>query len=323
MDQKNTIDLVIKTILECNGIVYGGAVRDLICRDHFSKKFKQIGDANQYNDPNYMPELKDRLLIPTDIDAYIRIDDVEKLEQKLEELGFSTNIRITENNYHSCDQIEVHETIKLKSPSLDYIIKSVKKSLPPIITMNQEILNTIIKNYKKIKPIKIDLFITEKSFGPMEFMCNNLILTKHGFSVSEKFGKASFEIEPLKLKIIDQIINKKAIIPNGLKKNEINEFRVDKMIKKGYTIEGFSNFSYIQETYNGHCIICHDSVSSKKHYKMKCCDARFHTHCLIQAIEQNLNSVNNCQMCKKRLYKLEDDFTIIDKIYRNYKNCKK
>jgi hypothetical protein len=320
--------VIINLLLSCNGTIYGGAVRDIILRKHVEKKFKKKNSGisreeyiKLYNDRNYQKELVDRLLIPNDIDAYVDIIEYEKLMSVLDDSGFTTKEEVCEN-YPTESEFYTHIRLEIKSCSLKHVIHKIKSNLPKHLSFLFED-DSLVKKYKvftDMKPLYVDLFLLDdgdKTNDPFEFMCNNLIWNKHGFSVSKKLCENNnpFYNEIQKNQIIEQIHNKIAVIPLYPKMKKygcIHNLRVKKIIEKGYTIEGFANFSYINDnSYNGHCIICHDKFS-KKHYKMKCCDARFHTHCIVDMY--NSGTTNRCIMCMKSLNNFENDLIIFSKI---------
>ena len=72
----------------------------------------------------------------------------------------------------------------------------------------------------------------------------------------------------------------------------------------------FIEFStYNEENYSGNCVICMENVP-KSHYKLKCCDARYHIRCLYKAMTEgatNMCVTKQCLMCKKSVGAIEID----------------
>ena len=70
------------TASESGGIVFGGAVRDMMIRLYYARQFHQMtsGKATlSYHDASFMPEMKDRLLLPTDIDVFVSKENFPRL----------------------------------------------------------------------------------------------------------------------------------------------------------------------------------------------------------------------------------------------------
>lgn len=62
--------------LSSNGIIFGGMVRDEIIGKHYRKQFiKKELDFDRYWDASYDPETKGRLIIPTDVDVFFKVDN--------------------------------------------------------------------------------------------------------------------------------------------------------------------------------------------------------------------------------------------------------
>jgi hypothetical protein len=69
-----------KLILEQNGMIFGGFVRDSIIHDHFAQLYYKHCLSNdieydvkhsQYSNPLFVPTTADRLIVPSDIDCFM------------------------------------------------------------------------------------------------------------------------------------------------------------------------------------------------------------------------------------------------------------
>lgn len=68
--------------------------------------------------------------------------------------------------------------------------------------------------------------------------------------------------------------------------------------------------------YEGHCIICHAPVVGN-HYKMFCCDARYHSRCLRDACTKGSGAMlgtEKCVMCRRTILGLEADYKVLSDI---------
>jgi hypothetical protein len=74
--EKRVLFNIIKMmVINCDGIVYGGLVRDEIIATHYKSLFDELDEDDKYSkfwDNSYHPELKFRMLIPNDIDIYFK-----------------------------------------------------------------------------------------------------------------------------------------------------------------------------------------------------------------------------------------------------------
>lgn len=69
-------------------------------------------------------------------------------------------------------------------------------------------------------------------------------------------------------------------------------------------------------SYEGHCIICHAPVTGN-HYKMFCCDARYHARCLRDACIKGSGAMlgtEKCVMCRRSILGLESDYKVLSDI---------
>lgn len=308
-----TMNVIKDAIISHNGYIYGGFVRDSILHDHnaklFFEKCPESMDDNidrvLYNDPNILPETKDRLLIPSDIDCFMTDKEFNLFINKLKDIRLayktlfiraaSEYLKGFPNNDVSLlhRKICIHVDTKHFLTELDKLpfivdryetIKSILSYAPPSIVVD---VITSVKQYN------------EPFFTDVDFECNGLYLSKHGLSVSKSIlsdDSIYGNIQKIN-SIIENIIDKKAIYLHPFNtENNIGK-RTEKLLNKGWTIQDTLKVvtSINDEHYDGHCIICHETLP-KTHYKFTCCDARYHRQCIKKVIK-NIQEKKKCIMC--------------------------
>lgn len=324
MESKNTWHLmkaIKNAIIENNGIIFGGFVRDSIIHDHFSSCYYQKNeesdvsedDANEnYTNVTYMPETIGRLVIPNDIDCYMAEKDYNVFINSLKEHrlkckvifnrsaseyinGFEKITRDDLKHRRIHIQLDINNVVRelyalpIKFDRQPFEHRLVNLTPPPIV------VDVITSMYPRDDP-----FITD-----LDFECNGLYISKHGLSICPALSKGLSEYNKWieTNRIVNDIICQVAVYmhPNGTNPNIST--RTNKLIESGWTIEDHLKCvtSVSDGSYDGHCIICHESVP-KVHYKLTCCDARYHGYCLKRVFQLDHNTFKQeCIMCKSHL----------------------
>jgi hypothetical protein len=286
---------IIYTLVNCNATIFGGAVRDLFLHnfnatafyDRFKNKNKNdenddididIDLIKKYNDPNIYPDTKDRLLVATDVDLFIKEKDFTKL---------------------------------LRILSIKYFIKKQKE-----IDMNYRLLNCEKGRYTLYKvealnsfhvSVKLDIIVSSEGeplipLMETDFDVNRLMFNlKHQYYLRGKLGdQISFH------NVIENIKHKRAIC-----NPDIKQFRLDKMIQKGWNISVNYKIYNIIPCYimEDKCIVCHCDFNKEYNNKYLCivefkCPCKYYVCC--ECIQTNGEKLNKCVMCR------EDNFDNYD-----------
>ncbi len=336
--------LIANIILKNNGIIFGGWVRDSYLHDKYSQDYYSLNISNDilhnpefYNDKSFYPNLSNRTLIPKDIDAFMTELNFNKFKEdiiKNKLNGFIVNKnncgkymdnlseKYRENIYHITYIINIMDYYKAS-----FIKNLIKKNLNDILidalkdTINN-FTNELIEKCSDINCIKIDLFVSsdnniyEPPFGPPDFECNGLILNRHGYSLSSHLYpeiKGFFDRHEILNKIMKHMEKNIAFYTGECEINNFDNNRIIKFINKNWNIEGhYIKHINNNDKYDGYCIICHGELEDKDHFKIKCCDARYHSKCFSKVyIDNNTKSSSKCIMCKKNIY-LDCDKPIIN-----------
>lgn len=299
--------MIRDTVLENNGFIYGGFVRDSIIHDHFAQEFYKhthsSDEANddyikKYADPTFHPETWGRTHIPKDMDIYMHESDYAKLADALNKKRLFVRKIFTRDpkqylpNFNNQGDPTVRHTRLVIKPSYNKLHEELGR-LPIDTSAIKHLLPNIY-----LPAVQVDVITSamlskcDPFFGMPDFECNALYMTKHGISVCKSFccGDVlrSFEI-------INRIM--KDIIKKHAQSVSHCGYRVKKFLDDGWSI-GIDDMMTINDpSYEGYCIICHDNVPDI-HFKLKCCDCRYHIDCLRKTIA-NAGNLYECILCKK------------------------
>ena len=306
-------------------------VKELIHENNARQNDAVVNIEDLYNDKEYLPHLFGRWITPNDIDACIHISKHDTLIEKI--ISSFGEIK----KVFSRDPKEYFPTLSIGANQVRhdrYVIypinrNNIKKVFAELKTViPYEIaseynrffreFNVFMTTINNVRPITLDLMVVlipsflmniEPPFGNLDFECNGLIMNKDSIRVSSSLLKSYCSHEFLEspvtkinvlTKILSDIKEKKAIF---CYKPDFPWHRTVKMGSKGWNLEGFfEEIEIISDaTYTGHCIMCHQDLPEIM-LKMKCCDARYHAKCMLQAFQTgnySMISTNKCVMCKK------------------------
>jgi hypothetical protein len=353
---------VMETIIGMNGTIFGGAVRDWYIHDYYATKYYEAHAANEahaeieahaeteahaadaaqdYDNPSVMPELKDRMVIPNDIDAVLPESKLIALIKSLRKQGFYLSTQFHRDAKRYLPHLRVaegdvaHRRIKIHYFQKECVFHQLRQAFPAAVSQEPAFENLLRATAQRAEEMMgtesysfiLDLMMPKEGllldapFGGLDFECNGLLLDKNGMRLSSSLSGV-FYYGPLGYdqyynKILRDIRDRRAAFPIG---GEVSVYRVGKMIERGWVITNFHTVEYKKDpAYDGYCIICHDELQ-ENHYKMRCCDARFHTRCLLEALKQghqaSLTTTGKCLMCKHlrsaRLF--EEDARILEAI---------
>ena len=288
-----------------HGKIFGGFVRDLIIHNHFAEKFyTEISEmeteenwSKLYNDTFFLPQYKDRLKLPNDIDCFMTTEELRKLSRALDK----------SNVYESCErelnigEYFLHAPVHMKLTRLYVTLKHnplYEGMLPSSVRMTVKVDVLHIGTEHMVPDM-------EPPFANIDFECNALILEGNGvMRLSNQITKHSYlgdspfdQFNKLK-SVVDDII---ARVARPVKK--ANQFRVDKMFNNGWKIMDDKNLEYMftlfaEDDPDDTCIVCCDTFSSiSPQLKRSCCNGRYHKHCFERLIEnENFNGM--CPNCR-------------------------
>ncbi len=294
-----------KIIQQTGGSIYGGFVRDQIIHDNHADYFYEYVHSlnlsddeinEKYNNPEFMPEHKDRCLLPSDIDCYMSTKSLEQLRSvELKKKHYYMKIKHTQ-------KANFYFTQKNNSNLLSELLHT-----KATIYFN---INRLLSDFLDITHVGVDVDIIHTENNDIDiykelsrnfdFECNSLILNSNDeIQLPYSIGKYMTPYDKLKRinSIIDDIKNKKAIVIGN---DSPASFRIVKMVKKGWQIDSTSfQIQNLTTAYDGYCIICQDELTVNRMYvKDRNCDARFHLKCYLTMVKHT-HFKHECPLCKK------------------------
>lgn len=327
---------IASVLIDHDAVIFGGFVRDMVLHDaHATMFYEKNKDASseQYNDPLFHPETIDRCVIPRDIDCCISKQQLERTiselqskqlnvqkiferdpsEYMLDQYIPKNSIRHVRLNISIFGFNKAHEMKKKILSSLSsYKDHQIKKYVNDFI----DGLHPICKD----KQISVDVdafFYLDEShvlksppLTQYDFLCNTLLYSKQGIHLDSIFDTHNAWKNNRQLNIIlKQIQNKIAETCS----DGVSQLRIEKMNNYGWHISGKSLKCVHDPSYLGICIICHDKVP-EYHYKLPCCNARYHLKCLEDTCTKGHNSISLTQKCIvcKRQAAIENDMQLFN-----------
>lgn len=302
------MSVVRDTILDHRGVIFGGYVRDLIIHDHFANAFYEVvaSSPSAYNNPLFMKDAWDRTLIPNDIDFRIKETDLTALMTAFERKHITTRVEFMRDPRNYIGHVNMSD------PTLKHIRMYVSIDMTKVNSAFNELPIRMNSRHNRAPSIKLDIFSSQHRFSEPfiahpDFECNALYMTPHGFSVSSFVSKKdhAYNDELLKQRIISNIIKRDTKYLNPDPDSEMATrtmiYRVDRMLRSNWMIEDDIIRTVKDRRYTGHCIICHGDLD-EVHFKLHCCDSRYHALCLQKAMtrgEKAMRFTNQCIMCQK------------------------
>jgi hypothetical protein len=178
-----------RLLLENGAIIFGGYVRDKLIHDHHATLFYQQNrlKGKKYSDPSFHPETKHRLLIPKDIDVFIRgtQQEVDEIYSKLTDQGFRVEVKHRKKIYGVFDDINQQKVVVYALQQLGF----------PSIKIE---LDVLYSSKPDVKP----------PFGRLDLWCNGLLLDKNGITLSNQTGSCLDRANGVDRKLFEiEIIN--------------------------------------------------------------------------------------------------------------------
>lgn len=295
-----------EAVLSCDGMIFGGYVRDMILHDHYAQEFYQeINNpdvaAIRYADARCSPDTWDRTIVPCDIDCVIDKANYEKFKQMMKNKRFKMKTVVVKDpqeynpDFVSSANIPVVHHVVEVSLNKDPVLRELKK-----LHVDTKLIREYFQSRIEDPCIKMDILVTDTPvdqpfFGRCDFECNALYLTKHGFGVSPEICPPKDILNQKKEldRIMDDIIHHRA---RFMKTS--GGSRCVKLFRKGWTVYDRFLTSIKDNSYEGHCLICHDELP-ETHFKMNCCDARYHCKCLGKYLDNQDGAISECPLCKQ------------------------
>jgi len=278
----------IKSVaLSCNGIIFGGAVRDNIIGCHYRDLFiKREKDFKLYWDKEYDVETKFRLMVPNDIDVYFRAENnsasfLNKLREFIKDycgkITITDDANFTRLNYSSLSRFLKHRII-----NISVIIGRTMFSRGYKLHCKIDLVEPISMNSSSnLQSIDYHNFIrtVEPPFNNLDFLCNSFIMEKNssGHIITRISNSTGTPIDSMvytekmrySLAIIDDIVNLRTKFVRNIacpSTEFVNCYRIIKMINRfnPWTITNipfkFLSVDDFKEKIEDKCCICLEEI---------------------------------------------------------------
>ena len=302
-------------ILQNNGVIFGGYVRDKIIHDKFAQDFYQARKNTEtildYDNPMHHPESWPwRTLLPIDIDIAMSTRMIKNLTAAISNAGYICRVLYTKKaNIYLSSPVNLSHTkllVKLKLHKLIYNYTSVREQIPDVM------IDVIHKENLESTDII--------PFGSNDFECNSLVISCPN-TLDTRLRMDPFLKYQKLCSIIDDTVNLKAVPVNPA------PYRMQKMLKKGFTIEDryiIVKPPRLSKTYEGRCVICFNDFTGSVNelVKNKCCDASYHLSCYQHSClsSTSYNNIINCAMCRQRNKYVTNPNTALEDLLRSSTN---
>lgn len=270
------MDKLAKILIANDVIIFGGFVRDRIIHDHFATKFlaNQHNLVDNFDDEHCDPDTNARLLIPKDIDCFLRGDQdaVDNLYNILRNENFHVVPFTSRKQYF--DDVEINQQKVIVK-----ILNGKEIGLPYNMSINLDVLFCVDE---KLKP----------PFGKLDLECNAFIMTNEGVILSNQTGTFLDKMDPLfrkrhELNILQKMLCFEADVAlfscEKVFKSKDKMIRFNRMISmqnRGWKINN-QVYSIINNPGQVICDVCRKELDSKQVIKLKCCGKYLHKSCLI------------------------------------------
>jgi hypothetical protein len=178
--KRATYENIKRLALQHNGTIFGGFVRDEFISEYYGQKFRRVA-TNDYTahmdkfwDEKYMPELKARLMMPTDVDvSFLQEADVQRFVQSIHSVPHFDRVTVRNVYQSHYESPMIH--------SIQEIIILMKVGAIPYISDGKTVcikIDVVIPNNRILEP----------PFNSVDMLCNAFILTKEGKRLSRCTG---------------------------------------------------------------------------------------------------------------------------------------
>ena len=287
-------------ISRCNGVIFGGFVRDMIIHDHYAQTYYEyLAEkdelVDQYSNKDFHPESWPmRTHQPEDIDVAMTTSQYDEFKKNLDSKGYRFKTKKLPTN-HPYRAHLAENNMQLDTLTVFIKVHHLIASYTNITQMMPSIKIDVI--YKESFDPAKDRF----PLGKVDFECNALVINNGTLDLQ---SLNNYQKDPFnKLRKINEIVED--IIKFHATPIYPEAHRIEKMIEKGfYIIDRFIEIMPVKELnkYEGQCIVCCSKV--KKHdimLKNKCCDGRYHLRCYKDSCSKartKFDNIHYCVMCR-------------------------
>ena len=252
-------------VYSCNGVIFGGYVRDEYIREYHSEKFKNESkycmdklkldgiEEELFWNEKISPETRGRMIIAEDMDiSFQTVQESETFLKKLKDMVEFTYVVANEKKKYYSTVIKSVKNVKI----------CIKVGMIPFICEGEDLI------------IELDIVVgkTIAPFGNIDMLCNGFIKTAEGKRYSRNTGTSidklsDYEHHMRVGKIMEEMVNFRTELSfarTGRNKQEINRTalrRIKKMDEKGQGWEYTNMPIRVEKSEGGEtCCICYEEI---------------------------------------------------------------
>lgn len=221
---------IANLLIEQGATIFGGFVRDKYIHDHYASIFYEKGlNENEYDDATYDPETKHRLLVPYDIDVFVKGDEeeIEKIYSFIKEKGFKVEIKKRKVIYGAFENIKQQKVVIRTKGGLGSPYAKIKLD--------------ILYSSEDVKP----------PFKRLDLWCNSLLMDQNGITISNQTGSHVdnwdlFSRKKVEIEILDSLLKfetrrvefvSEPTDEQSIKNKKMINNRIESMEKRGWKIK--------------------------------------------------------------------------------------
>lgn len=168
------------------------------------------------------------------------------------------------------------------------------------------------KNVEPLHLVVTHTFETtlEPPFETLDFECNSLFVSNHTINVCSQVEITANDVlgkYKTITRIMDDIAEKRTRLMYSCSPSMSEKAKA--LLDDGWTIYDDILTSVSEDTETDMCILCHEKVPTQ-HFKLHCCNARYHGKCLKKCIEAGFTT--KCCMCRSDVFLDEQHFVMLD-----------
>lgn len=299
------METVASSFVEYRAIVFGGYIRDLLIRQHFTSIFKSKGlPMDNFWDSSFDPKTAKRLLVPTDIDiALYSSQNISLLLDSLEKKGISVSSETKIPGGYLREQPAKHFVIKVRL-SNDLLLTGHEISCSLDITVLEG----------RIEP----------PFNNTDMMCNLFIMDRHGIRLSNNTNTPIDKMSPVEkkgeeLRILNNMFKFKTQkvdicedqddlrSPEAVKRRQRRVERIVKMQKRGWKFTNIKDVEVMKKEKKEEeikCITCLENLNEEEQIvRLNCCKEAMCIECVEKHCKKELGvrtKVRCPNTCSKR-----------------------
>ncbi len=337
-DEYKTMSHISDLILNNGGMIFGGFVRDSLIRHEAMRKTMMAVDHDQEHpgltDPTFCPDLKDRFLVPSDLDCMMRANMVSNFIQSMKDhIGLSVIKVFNRKPAQYNPALKALENdpkfgqirhIRLRATTDTQKLMSILRTCygNALKVLRDSFDNDCSCNLFSAFSVEIDILtvpdmsnLSDPFLVAPDFECNSWYIPGINKSLERPiFMTVEERIQHYmsRLRLADAVVGdatemQKVDIYERARSDTLNKVarainpdatRIEKMQKKGYILVDLPLPEPFEEKTDAEiddvCVICLEQLQAT-HVSSRCCSVKMHRDCFDEMMR---NGSVRCPVCK-------------------------